>query len=131
MTRILLDTYTLIGVASEPGRLSAAARALLEDGGNPLFVSAISMWEVGVAVQKDRLRLSHGSPREWFARAMAAHGIQSVDVSLEVAAVATEWPQIHADPADRIIIATAVVNDLVLVTPDATIGKYPGVKVAW
>ena len=130
MTSLLLDTYTLIGVVSEPARLSSRARDLVADAANPLLVSSFSMYEIGVAVQKRRLTLSL-PPDVWFGRAILQYGIQAVDVSWNIAATAIELPRIHADPGDRIIIATALNRDLTLLTPDRHIHKYPDVKLAW
>jgi PIN domain nuclease of toxin-antitoxin system len=127
---ILLDTYTLIGIASEPARLSPTAKKLIENPANPLFVSAISALEIGIAVQKHRLRLEL-PPREWFAQVLAVHGIEPLDVTWEIAAASFELPPHHADPSDRIIIATAAARELILLTPDQHIHKYSEARVAW
>ena len=127
---ILLDTYTLNGVVSEPSRLSDAARQLIEDGGNELHVSAISAWEIAMAVQKKRLTLSM-EPRSWFEGALVAKGLRCVDVSWQIALLSSELPMHHADPADRIILATAVLHNLILLTPDQDIHRYTQARVIW
>jgi PIN domain nuclease of toxin-antitoxin system len=130
MTPLLLDTYTLVGAVSEGRRLSARARELILDPANEMFVSAISVYEIGTAVQKRRLDLAL-PPRAWFARALSEYSIRPVEVTWEIAAAAMELPGIHWDPGDRLIIATAVTRDLTLLTPDRDIQRYPGVKLAW
>ena len=115
---ILLDTYTLIGLYSEPQRLSATAKSLVEDSEIPLFVSAISSWEICIAVQKRRLVLEV-DPILWFEKAITKHSVQVLDVTWRIAANSTRLPRHHADPADRIIIATAIDQRLRLLTPEA------------
>ncbi|MDB5356071.1 MAG: VapC toxin family domain ribonuclease [Phycisphaerales bacterium] len=127
---ILLDTYTLIGIAAEPARLSPTARAMIEAPDSRLFVSAISAWEVYVAVQKGRLLLSLPA-RAWVERALSEYVISVADVTLDIALLAGELPTHHADPADRIIVATAALYDFVLLTPDRNIHKYSQAKVVW
>jgi PIN domain nuclease of toxin-antitoxin system len=127
---ILLDTFALIGVAAERDRLSSAALDLLEKSDAQLHVSSISMLEIGFAVQKRRLELDL-PPRDWFASALRTYEIRVIDVSWEIAAASQELPPIHADPADRIIISTAMLNDLTLLTPDRDMQKYPSIKVVW
>ncbi|HWE97419.1 MAG TPA: type II toxin-antitoxin system VapC family toxin [Tepidisphaeraceae bacterium] len=127
---ILLDTYTLIGVAAEPGRLSTAARNLIEEPDSRLFVSAITAWEIHVAVQKGRLALNR-PPREWLAQAISDYVIDVTAIDWEIASLAAELPKHHADPADRLIVATAVMRNLVLLTPDKNIHKYNQAKVLW
>jgi PIN domain nuclease of toxin-antitoxin system len=130
MTPLLLDTYTLVGVASEPDRLTRRAQDLILDPANPLFVSSFSAYEIGVAVRKQRLALAL-PPRVWFERALATHSVEAIDVTWQIAAAAFELPPIHWDPGDRIIVATATERDLTLVTPDRDVRSYPGLKTAW
>lgn len=127
---ILLDTYTLIGVVSDPTRLSATARGLIEDPSNRLFVSAISALEIGVAVQKNRLRLDT-DPRTWFQLALERHSLDPIDVSWQIAAASFALPPHHANPADRLIVATAQLRGLALLTPDREIHRYTQVRVVW
>lgn len=127
---ILLDTFTFIGVASEPARLSPAARLQVEDAETRLFVSAITMFELATAVAKGRLTLDI-DPRTYFALALTRHKIGVLDLTWEVAALSCELPPYHNDPADRFIIATAIIHDLTLLTPDHHIHRYSAVRVAW
>jgi PIN domain nuclease of toxin-antitoxin system len=127
---ILLDTYTLIGVVSEPTRLSSVAKALVEDAANKLFVSAISALEIGIAVQKNRLALNADS-RTWFELALDRQSIEPIDVTWQIAAASFALPKHHADPSDRLIIATALLRGLILLTPDKDIHRYTEVRVVW
>lgn len=127
---ILLDTFTFIGVASEPSRLSPGARLHIEDAEARLFVSAITMFELATAAAKGRLTLGV-DPRTYFALALARHKIGVLDVTWEVAALSCELPPYHNDPADRFIIATAIIHDLTLLTPDQHIHRYGAARVSW
>lgn len=127
---ILLDTYTLIGVYSEPERLSAAAKALIEDRQNRMFVSAISAWEICLAVRKGRLKVDP-DPVTWFERAITKHAIEVADVTWRIAAASASLPPYHGDPGDRIIVATAMLLDLTLLTPDSLIHQYTEARVVW
>jgi PIN domain nuclease of toxin-antitoxin system len=127
---ILLDTFTLIGIAAEPDRLSPAARSFVEDSANRLFVSAISAQEIGVAVQKQRLILK-ANPRDWFEMAISHYNVEVIDVTWRIAMASVELPRLHSDPADRIIIATAMTHNLMLLTPDRKIHRYRQARIVW
>ena len=111
-------------------RLSAEARRLLSDRRGGLFVSAISAFEVGIKHLKGRLRLPR-DPEAWFDAAIVFHGLKEVPVSGRIAALSTQLPPLHKDPADRMIIATAQVQGMTILTPDPLIRDYPDVLTAW
>jgi PIN domain nuclease of toxin-antitoxin system len=89
-----------------------------------LWVSAISVWEIGVLQQIGRIRLS--TPfRAWVQRALDAPGIRFAPLGAAAAAESTLLPgEAHADPADRFLIATARVERLALATRDDRILEY-------
>lgn len=69
--------------------------------------------------------------REWFGEALSHHGVVDVAVDWRIAQLATSLPWLHRDPADRIIVATAVVTNLPVLTPDRLIAKYRQITVLW
>ena len=93
-------------------------------------MSAISAFEIGVKYRKRALELPL-EPKEWIEQALAHHGIQEVPVDWRIAELATSLQQLHRDPADRIIIATARVMKLPVLTPDPLIKAYKDVAVLW
>jgi len=106
--------------------LSAATIALIEQaaGRSELAISAISVWEVAMLETKARISLSRAID-EWVKAALTAPGIRLVDLSPEIALESTRLPgNPHADPADRIIIATTRVLGSTLVTCDDRILAY-------
>lgn len=127
---IVLDTATWIWRASEPKRLSTKARRVI-DAAEVVFVSAISVWEVAMLVAKRRIRLDR-TVEAWVDLALALPGVQLAALEPRVAIRSTKLPgEFHPDPADRIIVATALEKALPIVTPDERIRSYPHVQSAW
>lgn len=126
---ILLDTCTLLWLARGEG-LPAAVVDIVADERNALFVSTISAWEIGVKSRKGRLRLPMPL-RSWWRTVVDHHGLGEVPIEPDLAIRATELPPLHADPADRLLIATARHLRATLLTPDPLIRAYPEVDVAW
>ena len=127
---ILLDTCTLLWLVADPSKLSDPAREVLSKEDEPLFVSAITAFEIGLKHRKGRLSLPM-EPDVWYERALAFHGLGEIQVSGKIAARSTMLPELHSDPCDRIIVATAQLQDLAILTPDDHIKAYPGTKVVW
>lgn len=127
MSGLLLDTHVWLWYAEgAAGKLSAKNIAALERSrrGAGLWVSAPSVWEIGMLETRGRIQLS-APLRSWVERALAAPGIRFLPLDAAVAVESTLLPgQLHADPADRFLIATARVADLTLATRDAQILKY-------
>lgn len=127
MNGLLLDTHVWLWYAEGvAGKLSAKNIAALErsrrDAG--LWVSAPSVWEIGMLERRGRIQLS-APLRSWVERALAAPGIRFLPLDAAAAVESTLLPgQLHADPADRFLIAAARVADLTLATRDAQILKY-------
>ena len=121
---LLLDTHLLLWAAAEPERLSPAARSLIEETSNVLFYSAASLWEVAI---------KSGLGREDFAvdsrvlrRNLLDNGYLELAVAGEHAVAVQTMPPIHRDPFDRILVAQASVEGILLVTADDLIASYPG-----
>lgn len=81
-------------------------------------------------VRKGKLALTQ-PPREWFSRAVLAHGLNEAPISSSIAAYACEVPLAHGDPADRMIVATAMLAGMSAVTSDHLICACPGLSVVW
>ena len=127
---ILLDTATWIWRASDPERLSPRARRAIDEADGAL-VSAISVWEVAMLVAKRRIQLDRPVER-WVDIALALPGIQLVPLEPAIAVRSTKLPgEFHPDPADRIIVATALENSVPILTPDERIRSYPHVQTVW
>jgi PIN domain nuclease of toxin-antitoxin system len=130
---IVLDTHVWIWWISNPERLSKTASDLLEKGmaGRNIFISSISSWEISMLVARDRLQLTM-SVNDWVSASEALPFISFVPVSNSIAIKSVQLPgDLHNDPADRIIIATALSIGAVLITKDDKIRNYPHIETIW
>jgi len=123
---ILLDTCALLWLASGSDRLSAEARGRIESSGL-VYVSVISGFEVALKCRRGKLLLP-ASPDEWLATTVDHHGLTLVPLDLSDAMRAPQLPDIHRDPCDRFIIATALRLGTPVVTADPHFPEY-GVTV--
>ena len=119
---LLLDTHLLLWAASEPERLSAKARALLLDPANQLVFSAASLWEISIKNSLDRADFNVDSRRLW--RMLLVNGYRELPVTSEHTVAVNDLPQLHKDPFDRILVAQARVEGLLLLTVDKVVAKY-------
>lgn len=127
----LLDTHVWIWAALEPNRLSARARAALEDPDNLRLISPVSCWEATMLQKKGRLELP--TPAEsWIKDALSAPGIEIAPLTCDIAAQAACLPDpFHGDPADRFLVSTARASGIPLITADARILDYRHAKSLW
>lgn len=119
----VLDTHVLVWWTSEPGRLTEPMRRVLDAAapGSPVFVPDICLWEIATLVSLGRLRPAIPLVA-WLERATAAPLAQVVPISPAIAAEVAALPDtFHRDPADRIIVATARVLGLPLLSFDGRI----------
>ena len=117
---IVLDTHAWIWFTSKPEALSKKAQKALDAAVKEknILVSSISVWEVALLVNKKRLKLSM-DVTDWIAKSESLPFIQFIPVSNSIAVKSVNLPQpLHPDPADRIIIATALSLGAPLVTKD-------------
>lgn len=128
---ILLDTHVLLWWALDPDRLSSAAAASLQAmerrGG---FASAISIWELGIKVQRGKLDLGI-SIAEFTRRIQKIGMIELLPVNTATWLRSLELAWDHRDPADRVIVATAILQDVPLLTADTEIHRFGGISCVW
>ena len=122
---ILVDTHALIWLRTGDARLGAAARWALDDAlrGEELAVSAMTFWEV--AMLKSKGRLDFPEDVGLWRRELLGQGLAEIPVDGEIGIRANALPGFHADPADRIIVATAQGGHR-LVTGDERILQWSG-----
>ncbi|MGO9797096.1 MAG: type II toxin-antitoxin system VapC family toxin [Terracidiphilus sp.] len=117
---LLLDTHTLLWMVEDHPRLGAETARTLNRAAREerIAVSAITPWEIGVLVAKKRIDL-HRDLMEWVRSALSRPGISVVPLEPEIAVACTHLPfEMHPDPADRILVATARHLGATLVTAD-------------
>lgn len=127
----MLDTHALLWWALDPAELSDTARATIttmeQQGG---FASAISIWELGIQIKRKKLELP--IPVEELARRIERGGVVElvpVDTQTWLRSLSLAWD--HPDPADRVIVATALIRGVPLLTKDAAIRAFADVRTIW
>jgi len=127
---VLLDTCCLLWLASDQEKLSRRAVETIRANVGALFISAISAFEIALKHRKGRLTLPL-APDRWIERALELHGVMDLPVDWTIAARSAQLSLAEGDPCDRIILATAEIRSLTLLTPDRVLRGYKGVKVDW
>lgn len=125
---LLLDTHLLLWAAGQPEKLSATAQALVQEPANQLVFSSASIWEITIKNRLGRSDFSVDPRRLW--RMLLANGYRELMVSGEHAIAVDDLPFLHKDPFDRILVAQAQVESLLLVTADHVLAEYgPNVRL--
>jgi PIN domain nuclease of toxin-antitoxin system len=120
--RLLLDTHILLWAISNPGRLAQDAAVLLSDRSNQIHFSAASIWKI--AIKQSRGRRDFDFRADDIALAALATGFMELAIGWRVAAPVATLPWHHADPFDRLLVAQAMADNLVLLTADQRVGLY-------
>ena len=123
---VLLDTHALVWLVDGDRRLLSAARKRITTAAqdSQLWVSAITPWEVAMLVAKGRLSLNRDA-MDWVDAALALPGLRLAPIEPAIAVASTRLPgDIHGDPSDRLIVATARHLGATLVTADAQLLAY-------
>lgn len=130
--RYLLDTCTFIWLVSDPGGLSKAARAVIENADNACFLSVASTWEIITKNRLGKLDIeTSGQTIDAFLRSSRiSHEVEALGMDEPSVGRLVNLPDIHRDPFDRMLICQAIEHQLMLVTPDPQIHRYP-IKTFW
>ena len=126
----LLDTNTWLRAVTEPTTLPEAIRRILDERDAVFGLSAISLWEVGKKHQIGKLELKK-ELRSWLNEAIANH-INVLPLTPEIVAEAMTLPDFpNRDPADEIIVATARVHKMSLLTADTKLKNYRHARIRY
>ena len=125
---ILLDTHVWFYYINDgPEKLPDAVQKAILDN-DVLGVSIISCWEIAMLVSKERLLFSI-DVQDWITQALKYKGIKLIDLTPQIAVLATRLPgKFHKDPADRIIVASCLKLGSPLATSDQNIIKWGHVQ---
>ena len=129
---LLLDTHVWWWALNEPKKLSNKAYKIIrENPPDQRAIASISMWEFAMMVSTGRVEIRIPADL-WLDQAINQTGLEVFDLNPKIATESCNLPaDFHNDPADRIIVATARINELTLVTKDKKIINYPYVKTIW
>jgi PIN domain nuclease of toxin-antitoxin system len=121
---IVLDTHAALWFTTDGANLGDVSRALLDEAlaEERLSISAISFWEIALLIARGRLRTSETADQ--IRVAMIEAGITELALTGDICILAVGLPDLHADPADRFITATAIAHDATLVTVDRALLQW-------
>ena len=128
---ILLDTHVWVWWVNESSMASKDMLGIIQEHqGDGLGVSIISCWEVAKLVERGRLELTMPVER-WIEQALAYPEVELLQLTPRIVVESTQLPgDFHRDPADQMLVATARVYDIPLLTADSKLLDYPHVKIA-
>lgn len=122
--KLLLDTSVVLWYAGDSPRLSPETKAMIAGPENQVFVSAISVWEIEIKTTLGKLSLDFTSED-----LMRDGEFLALDFTFEHARAAGQLPRHHHDPFDRALVAQAMSENMVLLTPDRQLAPYSAVHV--
>ncbi len=128
MIKYLLDTHVVLWIAENSPMLSETAKNAVLDENAEKYVSIVSAWEVAIKLGTKKLRLDGGLPE--FFRMIDNNGLYTVSVEREYLYQLSILPDFHKDPFDRLLIATAIAEEMTLISIDENIHKY-NVSFLW
>lgn len=126
---LLLDSHSFLWFIEGSPQLSIAARSLIADPANVLFLSMASVWEIAIKVSLEKVHI--GQPFAQFVpHQLALHSINLLDITLQHAVEVSKLPFHHRDPFDRLIIAQSLVERLPIIGTDGVFDQY-GITRLW
>lgn len=128
MSGYLLDTHTVLWMAAVPQKLSTKAKEALLDEFSTKYVSIASAWEVALKLSLGKLELADGL--NTFYAICQQNGLQLLSIEKAYLQTVIKLPFYHRDPFDRLLIATAINENLPFITADNAIHQYQ-VNCVW
>ena len=129
MTRLLLDTQAFLWWLAGDERLSTDARKAISEELDPIFVSAASVWEITTKHRLGKLPAASAIVGD-LAEVIESQGFVGLPIAIRHGEMAGALPGPHRDPFDRMLIAQALLDDLVLVSNEQAFGAY-GARLLW
>lgn len=127
--KYLLDTMVWLWSVGPTDNIGAAGLAILGNGGEELYLSAASSWEIAIKAKIGKFQLPQ-APGPYVRTRIAAQGIRPLSVTLNHSLGVYDLALHHSDPFDRLIIAQAILEEMTILTADRLFRKYP-VEIVW
>ena len=127
--RYLLDTHTFLWFLTDDKRLSSRAKGIIEDINNVIFLSSASVWELSIKSSIGKIKF-FVSLEEIINTAMNVYDFKHLPITIQYSLEVAKLPLYHRDPFDRVLIAQARVENMVLITCDSYMKQYD-VNVIW
>jgi PIN domain nuclease of toxin-antitoxin system len=127
--KLLLDTCTFLWLIADAPELSRHARDLFRAPANEVYLSSVAAWEISLKHALGRLPLP-ASPERFVPEQRQNHEIATLPLDEESVLQAHRLPSFHRDPFDRMLVCQAIVNGMVILTPDPLVTQYP-VRTMW
>ncbi|MFW6598456.1 type II toxin-antitoxin system VapC family toxin [Propionibacteriaceae bacterium Y2011] len=130
MGPVLLDTHAMLWILTEPAKLSANARRIVEDRNTVLLASAATAWEIATKHRLGKLPTA-GAVMSGYERHLERAAIDSLVISPAHALTAGSLEWQHRDPFDRMLAATAIIEAIPLMTADPAFDTLNGLRLIW
>jgi len=127
--RYLVDTAVFLWSVDAPQKLNSPAIEILENRNDEIFLSPVASWEIMIKIAQGKLMLSR-TASELLHLAFTNFGIQSLPITHTHSLALGDLPPVHNDPFDRMLVAQAQSENMVLMTAEAVLGKY-SVQTFW
>jgi PIN domain nuclease of toxin-antitoxin system len=119
--KLLLDTHALLWWLTDDGQLSGQARELVEDPGNDVLISMVSLWEITVKTRVGKLEADIRQIMD----AVQQEGFTLLDIGIAHLVTLAGLPMHHRDPFDHLLIAQAITEDATFISEDRNTVRYP------
>jgi len=124
--RYLLDTHAVVWYVRKVPNLPSKVEEIIDDESNRRYISSTSLWEIAIKVNLDKLQLN--STFDEFLGVIRSSKFEILQIRDEYLKRLSVLPFIHKDPFDRLLISTALVENLTIITADENVRKY---SVPW
>lgn len=118
--RYLLDTHVILWWLTEPKKIKSKSARIISDKNNRIYLSSASFWEIAIKKGLGRISLPQN-----LIETLTAEGFEMLPITPEEGLGVADLPHLHSDPFDWLLIIQAKLNDLIIITHDAKIKRYP------
>ena len=127
--KYLLDTHVLLWLLEDDDKIEKDTYKIITDSSNLCYVSVVSLWEITIKVSLNKLKFDISFKELYFY--LYNNNIEILNIDIFDLEVLKDLPFIHNDPFDRMLISQTINQNLILITKDLIIPKYPQINTLW